>query len=496
MQELKWVTQQYNENILADFQEKNVEEGKHGFGLQMELHFAHIIMLAEQGIISKEEAGQLLAALQKLWDLGPDVIEIKPGLTDLFSNLQEWLVKEVGIDVGGKMHIGRSRNDMYGTLDRMIARSYLIDFGEKLCILMEGLLEKCKENMDVVMPGYTHHDQHAQPTTMGHYMLWAFDVFYKDMTRALDCYQRMNYSAMGAAALCGTGFPVNRERMADLLGFDGVCENTIDATSSRDFQFEMASVFCIYLANLARLSELMLIWNVREIDMIRMDRKYCSYSSIMPQKNNPIGIENIRGAYEVSCGQLAGMFTVLKGMTPGSGREICFTDELLGGIIAKTIPTPVFMRDMIRDMKVQKENCLRLAKEGFSTITELADDMVRKKGQSFAFAHKVLSKLAAKCMDQNIPCEEIDGQMIDEIAMELFNRKVGFTDEEVRMALDPVENVQMRKTRGGPAPEEVDRMRKERVQKVAEMKKLWADKKQFQLDKMAAIQEEAKKYMK
>ena len=151
MQELKWVTQQYNENILADFQEKNVEEGKHGFGLQMELHFAHIIMLAEQGIISKEEAGQLLAALQKLWDLGPDVIEIKPGLTDLFSNLQEWLVKEVGIDVGGKMHIGRSRNDMYGTLDRMVARSYLIDFGEKLCILMEGLLEKCKENMDLQM---------------------------------------------------------------------------------------------------------------------------------------------------------------------------------------------------------------------------------------------------------------------------------------------------------------------------------------------------------
>ena len=495
MSNQKWVTKQYHDDMLANFVITNIQGGKDTFENQMQLHFAHIIMLMEQGIISKEEAGKILGSLQKIWDLGPDVIEIKPGLTDLFSNLQEWLVQEIGIDVGGKMHIGRSRNDMFAAIDRMEYRAYLIDFSLKLCELIEGLLEKCEENLDTVMPGYTHHEQHAQPSTMGHYMLWAADVFLKDMGRALDCYNRMNYCPMGAAALCGTGFPIDRQRVADLLGFDGICENTIDATSSRDFVLEMASLFCIYLSNLARLSELMLVWNTREIGIIRMDRKYCSYSSIMPQKNNPIGIEMLRGSYEVACGQLAGMFTLLKGMTPGSGREICYADELLGRIIENTMPTMVFTRDMVRDMKVMKEQSLKLAREGFSTMTELADDMVRKKGQSFFFAHKVVGRLAAIAIDNDYPCEAITAKMIDDIAMELFNRKVGFTDAEVKEALDPVENVKMRKTIGGPAPEEVERLHKDRLQKVAAMKKLWTEKKEFQLDKIKNVKKEAAKYM-
>ena len=491
-----WVTQKFQTDLLQDYQDKAIEGDKNTFDLLSQMNLAHVTMLAEQNIISAEEAKALIGSMMKLWQLGPDVIEVKPGLSDLFSNLQNWVIADIGIDVGGKMHTGRSRNDMFNSLARMEYRAYIIDFALNVCELMEGLLAKCKDNMDVVMPGYTHHDQHAQPTTMGHYMLWAYDVFRRDLDRALHAYQNMNQSTMGGAALCGTGFPVNRQRMADLLGFDKFIEHTIDATSSKDNYLEMASTFCIYLANLVRLSELMLIWNVREIDMIRMDRKYCSYSSIMPQKNNPIGIEAIRGAYEVCAGQFAGMFTTLKGTVPGNGREPSYLGKLMWPIIEYTVPTPLFMRDMIRDMKVQKENCLRLAREGFSTITELADDMVRKKGQSFGFAHKVLARLAANCMDNNIPCEQINAKMIDDIAMDMFNRKVGFTDAEVREALDPWENVQVRSIIGGPAPKEVERMMKEREKEIAELKKEWQAKKKFQQDKMEYVKQEASKFLK
>ena len=491
-----WVTQEFQTDMLQDYQDKGIVGDKKTFDIQMHMHLAHVTMLAEQKIITEDEAGKLLGALMKLWQLGPDVIEITPGLSDLFSNMQPWLVKEIGIDVGGKVHIGRSRNDMFNSLLRMEYRAYLIDFGLNLCELMEGLLDKCAEHLDTVMPGYTHHDQHAQPTTMGHYMLWAFDVFKRDQERALFSYDLMNQSTMGAAALCGTGFPINRERMAELLGFDAVIEHTIDASSSKDNVFTMAFAFCLYLSNLVRLSELMLVWNVREIDMIRMDRKYCSYSSIMPQKNNPIGLEALRGSYEVACGQLAGMFTTLKGTTPGNGREPSYLGKLVGNIIECTIPTPLFTRNMVRDMKVQKDRCLKLAREGFSTMTELADDMVRKKGQSFYFAHKVVGKLAAFAMDNNYPCEEINAKMIDDIAMELFNRKVGFTDAEVKEALDPAENVKMRKILGGPAPEEVERMRQERIKQVAELKKIWSDKKAYQQEKIANVKKEAAKHIK
>ena len=491
-----WVTQHLDGDMLATSQDVRIAKDiNRNLDIQMESHLAHVIMLIEQGIISKEEGKQLLAALNKFWHMDLSQLEITPGRTDLFSNMQDWLVKEIGLEVGGKVHIGRSRNDLNANLSRMEYRAYLIDFALNICDLMEGVLEKCAQNLDVVMPGYTHHDQHAQPTTLAHYMLWAYDVFARDLQRAHDCYGRMNQSSMGGAALCGTGFPINRPRMAELLGFDGIVENTIDATSSRDFIFEMAFVFCMYLTNLNRLSELLLVWNVREIDMIRMDRKYCSYSSIMPQKNNPIGIEALRGAGEISYGQLAGMFTVFKGTTPGGGKEPYILDDLMWNIIQYTVPTPLFTRDMIRDMKVNKENCLKLAFQGFSTMTELADDMVRKKGQSFAFAHKVVGRLAAICMDNDIPCESIDAKMIDDIAMELFNQKVGFTDAEVKEALDPRENVQMRESMGGPAPKEVERMMKERSKEVKFLRKEWADKKVLLQNTMQNVKDLAQKYI-
>ena len=488
-----WVTKKFNDDILQDYQDKIIPSEKDIFPIQMDVHLAHVIMLAEQKIITKAEAGKLLEALLKLRELGPDVIKIAPGLTDLYSNLERWLIDEIGVDVGGKMHTGRSHNDMFNIFGRMEVRAYLIDFGLNLCKLQEQLLNTCAEHLNTVMPGYTHHDQHAQPTTMAHQMLASFDIFQRDHERAFSCFDMVNRCSMGSAALCGTGWPINRERVADLLGFDSVIENTIDATGSRDFAMEAGYVYSQYLSNLNRLSELLLVWNVREIGMVRLSRKHCSYSSIMPQKNNPICIENLRGAGELSYGLLSGMFATMKGTTTGNGREPAYVMKMLGIITEQTIPTPVYMADVIREMKVEKERCLQLAREGFSTMTELADTIVRKTGVSFYFAHKVVGRVAAAAIDNDYPCEKITAKMMDDIAMEQFNKKLGLTDEDIQNCLDPVKNVMVRSTVGGPAPAMVAAMREKRLAELDANTAAWQARKSGIQTCSANIVSEAKK---
>ncbi len=482
-----WVTENFETDLAVAYQREQCEEGKKTFDLEMHLHLAHVEMLLKQGIISKEEAKLLLGALLNVWEAGPDIIEIREGRVDLYSNLEDYIVKAIGIDVGGKFHIGRSRNDMECTISRMLCRAYLIDFTLSVCGLIESLIKKASDHVDTVMPGYTHHSQHAQPTTMGHVLLWGVDSFLRDIDRADTCFARLNKSPMGAAALCTTGFPVSRAYIAGLLGFSGVVEHSIDAAGSRDFALEMGSVLSIFLSNLNRLSELLLVWNIREVGMIKMAGKHCSYSSIMPQKVNPVGIEMVRFAGTSAYGSLSAMFNNLKGTTPGNGREPGHEDAFLAGIIEAAIPSASYMGDIVADMTVNKERCLQLAKEGFSTMTELADEMVRSKGVSFYMAHKIVSKLALLAVDQNIPCEGITQDLVDGVAMELFNRKINMTDTEIKRAIDPVENVKHHSLPGGPSFEEVKRMLANRVQKVAEIRSDWESRKKYQQSKIAQV---------
>ena len=448
-------------------------------------------MLVQQKIISKEEAILILKALLKLWRNGPDIIEITPGRADLYSNLEDWLVKEIGIDVGGKFHIGRSRNDMETTLSRMFCRAYLIDFVLAVCDLTKVLLDKADSHVNTVMPGYTHHSQHAQPTTMGHYLLWGVDNFLRDIDRSKKCYVSINFSPMGAAALCTTGFPVDRKYVAELLGFDGVVEHSIDASGSRDFMLEMGSVLSIFQSNLNRMTELLLVWNIREIGMIKIARKHCSYSSIMPQKINPVSIEMLRNNATVSYGRLNAMFINLKGTTPGNGREPILLDESLADIIKVTIPSASYFGDIINEMAVDPERCLQLAREGFSTMTELADEMVRNKGISFYMAHKVVSRLALLAVQNNIPCEKITGEMIANVSEELFNNPIEMSQAEINKALNPIENVKHRSVMGGPAYQETGRMIEDRRKQVADISEKWGNEKKRQIRAIQKVKNNA-----
>ncbi len=464
-----------DEEILREHVDQTIVEDLKSFDMQMEIHYAHVIMLYEQGIISKDEAAKILGALLEVSEKGPSIIPLRTGLTDLYSNLEEWIIDKVGLEVGGKLHTGRSRNDMNLTIERMYTRMSLIKFNQAVCMLMKTILKQAEEHVETIIPGYTHHSQHAQPTTLGHFLMGAFKVFERDLERAYSSYNHANICSMGGAALTGSGFKLNRERVSDLLAFNSPVENSIDATSSLDFQYEAAACMAIFINNVGRIIESLLIWNVREVGLVRLAAKYCSYSTIMPQKRNPVALETLRYSGEWTYGALATMFNTLKAFTPGNGREPGFVTSLYIEIAERITNSVYLFEGIVRTLEVNKERGLQLAKEGFSTMTELADEMVRNKGISFSAAKKIVGRIVALAHEESIPCEKIDSKLLDRASLEILGRTINMENEEIKKALDPIENVNRRNILGGPAFEEVRRMIKEGYNVLSSIENKWAE---------------------
>ena len=459
--------------ILNRHTEDTIQEDKLSFPMQMENHFAHGRMLWEQGILTRKEARAISAALRKLLAAGPDATGRRPGLTDLFSNLEEWLIEELGIEVGGKFHTGRSRNDMNLTIERMYTRKTLLDMCEAVSFLMDTLLRKAEEHKNTIIPGYTHHSQHAQPVTLGHFYLSAFENFARDLERLLAAYDHTNLSPMGGAAIATTGFPINRERVAELLGFDGLLLNSMNATSSLDFAYEAASAMCIFIQNVGRMAESLLLWNMGEVGISRLNLKYCSYSTIMPQKRNPVALETLRYSGEWSYGALSTMFNTMKAYTPGNGREPGFVVSLYYEIAQRVMDSAYLLEGIVRTLEVDRERALDMTRKGFSTMTELADELVRSQGLSFAAAKKLVGRLVLLAHEEHIPCEAIGRDLLHRAGLEALGVEVDMPEKLLRAALDPVQNVERRSLIGGPSPARVTEMIEWGGERLKELDSQW-----------------------
>ena len=361
-----------------------IAEDIRAFDSQLENHFAHVIMLAEQKIITRQDAAAILKALLKLKEMGPDKIPFRPGLTDLYSNVEEWLIDELGIQVGGRVHMGRSRNDMNSTIERMHARRTILDLCEAITLLLKTLLVMAQEHKETVIPAYTHHSQQAQPITLGHFYTSCFQMFSRDMERLLESYARVNLSTMGGAAVATTSFPVNRERVAELLGFDGFLENSMDATAALDFAYEPACAMAIFANNMGRMTESLLLWNINEVGISRLAAPYCSYSTIMPQKRNPVALETLRYSGEWTYGALMSMLAAMKAYPQGNGREPGFVVSLYYEIVQRMIDSAYLLEGIVRTLEVDKARALQVTADGFSTVTDLADAMVQHHDLSFS----------------------------------------------------------------------------------------------------------------
>ncbi len=428
------------------------------FDIDIMLLKAHAVMLGEEGIITRDHAAAILHQLKDIGEAGFNSLTLRPDLNDLYLNLQMILMTRLGEAIGGRLHTALSRNDFDLAEARLYARERTLANIDSLLQLMEALLQMGAAHAETVMPGYTHHSQAAQPITLGHFLLAHYDIFARDVERMSQAYAVANRSPMGGGALATTGFPINRERVADLVGCDGLVENSLDATGGRDFLLQLGSAVAIAFSNMGRFVESLLVWNTVEFGMISLADKYCHISSIMPQKKNPVALEIIRAESAGVPASVFGAFGVLKAIPVANGREPVYVEGMINECAEKLEVLAPVLADIISTLTIHADVMLEKSRKDFSTMTELADEIVRQTDLAFHQAYVLVGKLVALIQARRATVDSITSDLIDEVAEDVLGERLGIGENAIRRALDPVRNVRARTVTGGPAPQEVRRM--------------------------------------
>ena len=404
---------------------------------------AHVVMLAERGIVADDEAGAILSALDEVEAAGHEAL---PDGEDVHEAIETAVIDRVGPE-GGKMHTARSRNDEVATCIRYRLRTDLLDAVEATLALREALVETAAERAETVMPGYTHL-QPAQPTTVAHYLLSYEAAVSRDTARLLDAYARVNQSPLGAAAFAGTPFDVDRERTADLLGFDGVLGNSMDASAARDFLAETVGALATHAAALSGLAEDLVVFSNR--GFVELDDAYASTSSIMPQKKNPDTMELVRAVAGDAAGDLSGLLTTLKGLPRAYNRDLQRATPHAWDAVDDVTDATDVVAGAVATASWDADALAAAADEGFSTATGVAD-LLAMAGVPFRTAHEVVAAAAER--EDRPTVETLDDAAADVLGESLFAH---VDREDVEAALDPAESVASRDSAGGPAAEAVD----------------------------------------
>ena len=357
---------------------------------------AHAAMLAEQGILTAEDADTIIEALEGiLRDIDSGVLTIDPEAEDIHMFVEATLTERIG-DAGKKLHTARSRNDQVAVDTRMYARERIKEIKEKIVELLEALLFVAEAHKTSILPGYTHL-QRAQPVTFGHHLLAYAQMFMRDYDRLTDAAVRMNVSPLGACALAGTTYPISRAATAAALGFDGYAQNSMDAVSDRDFCVELLSACSLIMMHLSRLSEEIILWSSWEFAFVELDDAYTTGSSIMPQKKNSDMAELVRGKTGRVYGDLMGTLTMLKGLPLAYNKDMQEDKESLFDGIDTVLRCLEIMAPMVRTMKVKTDNMYAAAQRGFINATDLADYLT-KRGVSFRTAYKLVGEIVSYCI--------------------------------------------------------------------------------------------------
>jgi argininosuccinate lyase len=354
---------------------------------------AHAQMLSEQGIIEKAEFNQIKDGLEKILDMiNSGNFEWSIDLEDVHMNIEAKLIDIIG-ETGKKLHTGRSRNDQVATDIRLYLRHEIIEIKKQINQFLTVLLDLAEREVETIMPGFTHL-QVAQPISFAHHMMAYFEMLKRDFDRLTDAYKRVNTLPLGSAALAGTTYPINRERVAELLNFDALCQNSLDAVSDRDFVVEFLSIASTLMMHLSRMSEELIIWNSAQFDFVELPDSFCTGSSIMPQKKNPDMPELIRGKTGRVYGSLLNILTVMKGQPLAYNKDNQEDKEPLFDAISTVRSSLRIFVEMLPLIKTNQSVMLDSALKGYSTATDLADYLV-KKGLPFRDAHEVVGKTVA-----------------------------------------------------------------------------------------------------
>ena len=406
---------------------------------------AHVKMLGACGIIPQPDADLIYKTLfEILDDIENGKVEFEVSAEDIHMNIEKILISRIG-DVGKKLHTGRSRNDQVALDIRLYLRDEVKEIKSMLISLLRVVLRIAEENINTIMPGYTHL-QKAQPITLAHHMMAYFQMFRRDLERLDDCLKRMNVMPLGSGALAGTTYPIDRNMVARELGFDRITENSLDAVSDRDFAIELASCLSIIMMHLSRFSEEIILWSSSEFSFIELDDAYSTGSSIMPQKKNPDAAELVRGKTGRVYGSLMALLTLMKGLPLAYNKDMQEDKEAIFNAVDTVKQClPIFTR-LLDTMKIRKDNMCNSAKGGFTNATDMADYLVRK-GIPFRDSHEIVGRMVAYCLGKN---KGISDLTMDEFKS--FSDRIG---DDVYDAISLETCVNERKSPGGPSPASV-----------------------------------------
>ncbi len=400
---------------------------------------AHATMLAAKNIISQADADALIAGLEEiLSDIESGALPIDMECEDIHMFVEQVLTQRIG-DVGKKLHTARSRNDQVALDIRLYLRQEVSELTQLIRALIQAITDKAEQYADAIMPGYTHL-QRAQPVTFGHHLMAYAMMLLRDLDRLADCSKRMNQSPIGCCALAGTTYDTDRELEAKLLGFDGICQNSLDGVSDRDFCVELMSCLSILMVHLSRFSEEIILWSSWEFKFIELSDAYTTGSSIMPQKKNPDMAELVRGKTGRVFGDLMGLLTTLKGLPLAYNKDMQEDKEGVFDAVDTVKMCLQVFAPMIATMTANTQNMKRAAQTGFINATDLADYLV-KKGLPFRSAYKISGQLVALCIQENT--------VLEELPVETYKEYSPLFDEDLYQDIDLVTCVEKRISQGG-----------------------------------------------
>ena len=406
---------------------------------------AHACMLKQAGVLTEDECNQIVHGLE---DIEEDIENGKfiwdTALEDLHMNIEAALVSRIG-DAGKKVHIGRSRNDQIATDLRLYSRAEVDIIHGLLTRVMTALLNLAELEADTIMPGFTHM-QTAQPVTFGHHMMAWFEMLFRDSERLADCRNRINIMPLGSAALAGTSYPVDRKITAQLLGFNNISENSLDAVSDRDFVIEFLSGIALIMMHLSRFSEELVMWVSQQFSFVQLSDAWCTGSSIMPQKKNPDIPELVRGKSARVYGHLMALLTLMKAQPLAYNRDNQEDKEALFDAVNTVKACLQAYAGLIPAISVQKANMHSAALNGYATATDLADYLVRK-GMTFRDAHAIVGQTVQFAMDNKKDLSELSLAELQQFSVMI--------EEDVFKNLTPEGSVAARSHLGGTAPDQV-----------------------------------------
>lgn len=421
---------------------------------------AHVTMLGKCGIISQDDVDQIKDGLHRvLQKIRRGEVEFSISDEDIHMNIEQLLMEEIG-PVGGKLHTGRSRNDQVALDMHLYLRRRVIEFVQLLVELQVALMTQAKHNNSTILPGYTHL-QRAQPILFSHHMMAYVSMFQRDIERLQDSFKRINTLPLGAGALAGTTFPIDRNFVAEQLGFDRLYENSLDAVSDRDFIVEFLSNASMIMMHLSRLCEEIVLWSSTEFQFIELDDEFCTGSSIMPQKKNPDVAELVRGKTGRVYGHLVGLLTLLKSLPLAYNKDMQEDKEGMFDTVKTLQGALRLFAPMIETMKVNQEKMRKAVDEDFSNATDIADYLVNK-GMPFRQAHEVIGKTVLYCIQNN--------KFLLDLSLEEYQQFSTLFEEDIYEVLQPEQVVNARNVYGGTAMNQVAAAMERAEQQIAETK--------------------------